>query len=64
MQFCWHLKNGMHENLVHLHLMHFSDEQPQVAVREPALIVTSLKCHKGVNSPLKNLQPQSEVEGR
>ena len=54
----------MHENLVHLHLIHFSDEQPQVVVREPALIVTSLECHKGVNSPLKNLQPQSEVEGR
>ena len=33
-----------------LHLIHFCDEQPQPAVRDPALIVTSLEYHKGVNS--------------
>ena len=54
----------MHENVVHLHLIHFCDEQPQVAVRESALIVTSLECHKGTNSPLLNLEPQSEGEGK
>ena len=54
----------MHVNVVHLHLIHYCDEQPQVAVRESALIVTSLECHKGVNSPLLNLQPQSEGQGR
>ena len=64
MQFRRHLQNGMYENVVHLHLIHFCDEQPQVAAREPALIVTSLECHKGVNSPLLNLQPQLEGEGR
>ena len=42
MQFRWDLQNGMHKN----------DEQSQVAGRESALIVTSLECHKGVNSPL------------
>ena len=36
--------------MVHLHLIHFCDEQPQAAVRDPALIVTSLEYHKGVNS--------------
>ena len=54
----------MHKNVVHLHLIHFCDEQAQVAVRESALIVTSLECHKGVNSPLLNLQLQSEGQGR
>ena len=54
----------MHENVVHLHLIHFCDEQTQVAVRESALIVTSRECHKGVNSPLLNLQSQSEGHGR
>ena len=54
----------MHENVVQLHLIHFCDEQPQVAVRESALITISLECHKGVKSPLPNLQPQSEGEGR
>ena len=54
----------MHENVVHLHVIHFCDEQPQIAVRESALIVTSLECRKGVNSPLLYLQPKSEVERR
>ena len=54
----------MHENVVRLHLIYFCDEQAQVAVRESAVIVTSLECHKGVNSPLINLQPQSEGQGR
>ena len=47
-------------NVVHLHLIHFCDEQPQVVVRESTLIVTSLECHKGIISPLLYLQPQSE----
>ena len=54
----------MHENVVHLHLIHFCDEQPQVAVRESALIVTSRECHKDVSIPLLNLQSQSEGHGR
>ena len=54
----------MHVNAVHLYLIHYCDGQPQVAVRESALIVTSLECHKGVNSPLLNLQPQSKGQGR
>ena len=54
----------MHKNVVHLHLLHFCDEQPQVAVRESALILTSLECQKGVNSPVLHLQPQSKGEGR
>ena len=58
MQFRWHLQNGMHENIVHMHLIHFCDEQPQVAVKESALIVTSLECHNNIN-----LQPQSEGDG-
>ena len=45
----------MHENVVHLHLIHFCDEQPQVAVRDRVLIVTSLECHQDVNSLLLNL---------
>ena len=60
----WHLQNGMHKNVVYLHLIRFCDEQPQVAVRESALIVTSLECHKGIKSPLQNLQPQSEGKER
>ena len=44
-QFRSYLQNGMHVNVVHLHLIHFCDEQPQVAVRESELIVTSLECH-------------------
>ena len=40
-------------------LIHFCDEQPQVAVKESALIVTSLECHNNIN-----LQPQSEGDGR
>ena len=63
-QFHWHLQNGMYENVVHSYLIHFCDEQPQVAVRESALTVSSLECHKGVNSQLLNLQPQSEGERR
>ena len=45
----------MHENLVHLHLIPFCDEQPKVAVRDHVLIVTSLECHQDVNSLLLNL---------
>ena len=44
--------------------MHENDEQSQVAGRESALIVTSLECHKGVNSPLHKSPAQSEGEGR
>ena len=54
----------MNENVVHLHLIRFCDEQTQVAVRESAVMVTLLECHKGVNSPLLNLQPQSEGQGK
>ena len=54
----------MHGNVVHLHLIHFCDEQPQVAVRESTLIVTSLECHKDVNILLLNFQPQQEGERR
>ena len=50
----------MHENVVHLHLIHFCDEQQQVTVRESELVVTSRECHKGVKSLLLNLQSQSE----
>ena len=52
------LTKWMYENVVHLHLIHFCDEHPTVAVRESALIATSLECHKDVNSPLLNLKPQ------
>ena len=54
----------MHKNVVHLHLIHFPDEQPQVAVGESGLIVTTLECLEGVNSPLLNLRPQSNGKRR
>ena len=63
-QFRWHLQNGMHGNVVHLHLIHICDEQAQVAVRESASIATSLECHKVINSSLLYLRPQSKEEGR
>ena len=64
MQFHWHLHNGMHENVLHLNLIPFCDEQTQVAVRDPALIATSLKGQKSVNSLLQNIQSQSKGEAR
>ena len=42
----------MHENVVQLHLIHFCDEQPQVAVRESALITTSLEYHIGIKKSI------------
>ena len=54
----------MHDNVAHLHLMHFRDVQLQVTVRESALIETSHECHEGIKSPSAILQPQSKGEGR
>ena len=61
-QFRWYLKNAMHVNVVHLHLIHYCDGQPQVAVRESALKITSHECHKSLRSIL-NSSPNQKGKG-